>query len=86
MSSLAIKFLSIFLSIFSLFVYILFFNSISFINYNDRLLAVSKLTKLPSVSFSTIYVENRVAEYDDYSNNFYMGLDRSAYKGFVYAK
>ncbi|MEA2091205.1 MAG: hypothetical protein U9O83_02435 [Campylobacterota bacterium] len=86
MSSLAIKFLATVFSISVFFSYILVFKSIPLVEYENSISEVSTLSYLPSISLSTAYIENRVKEYDDYSNDFYLGLKKETYRGFVYAK
>ncbi len=86
MSSLAIKFLVVLLGIVILFVYILIINSTPHTEYENKISQVSKLLKLPNISLSTSYIESRVGEYDDYSNDFYLGMKKDTYTGFVYEK
>ena len=86
MSSLAIKFLASILSIFGFFMYIVIFNSSPSKEYENSVSQISALVKIPNISNSTPYVENRIKEYDDYSNNFYLGMKKETYLGFTYAK
>jgi hypothetical protein len=84
MNPLAVKYLILFVTISSLFLYIIIFKHSKI--PDENFLVISKLIKLPSISFSTSYIENRLYEYDDNSNTFYIGVKRNDYRGFVYVK
>ena len=86
MNSLATLFTTILFSIATFFIYIVVSKSNSSLAYENSIKDISTLTKLPSISLSTPFIENRVKEYDDYSNDLYLGMKKDTYAGFVYAK
>ncbi len=86
MNSLATLFATILFSITIFFIFIVVSKSVSSLAYENRIKDISLLTKLPNISLSTPFIENRVKEYDDYSNDFYLGMKKDTYAGFVYAK
>ena len=86
MNYLSTLFATIFFSIVAFFIYIVVFKSNPSLAYENNIKDISALSKLPSISLSTPFIENRVKEYDDYSNDFYLGMKKDTYVGFVYAK
>lgn len=85
MNSLACAIVTIFLGLVAVFIFVLFNLSAS-TKHRDAIYETSVLCKLPSISFSTTFVEPRIKEYEDYSNDFYLGVHKNTYSGFVYAK
>ena len=85
MSHLAKKFIDSFIILVTIFLYTITFGLSSSYKHVIIILA-SSIIKLASISFSNSYIENRIMGYDDYSNDFYIGLNKSSYMGFVYAK
>ncbi len=86
MSSLATSFATFIFCIVAFFIYILVPKSAVSLEYESAVKNISSLTKLPGISLSTPFIENRIRVYDDYSNNFYFGMKKNTYTGFVYAK
>ncbi len=86
MSSLANKILAALLSVTTLFLYLLIFQSTPQVEYEKNILLISNLIKLPNISLSTAFHETRVLEYDDFSNEFYLDMKKESFSGFVYAK
>jgi len=85
MNSLAIGMITIFLMISAGFIFTLYKLN-SFEDKNQSLIQVSSLTKLPGISLSSSYLENRVTRYEDNSNSFYLGMKKNNYTSFVYEK
>jgi len=52
----------------------------------EQIKEVAMLTKLPGVSLSTSYIENRVIYHDDFSNRFYLDMPDYNYMNFTYVK
>jgi len=86
MSHLAKKFIASFIILVTIFLYTITFGLNSSSKHDSIIILASSIIKLPSISFSNSYIENRIMGYDDYSNDFYIGLNKSSYIGFVYAK
>lgn len=76
---------SIFVLVISFSYIVIFYSTISPKKY-EQISQSSKLTKLPGISFSTPFIENRIIPYDDFSNDFYLGLQKNDFRSFVYAK
>ncbi len=74
------------IGIISTFLYILILMLTPNTERKRAIVSASNLGKLPSISLSTTFVESRILEYDDYTNNFYPGMQKDSFSGFVYAK
>lgn len=68
------------------FIYLITSNLSISSEHKKSLKEISKVVKLPGVSHSTSSTEKRIGAYDDYSNDFYLGMRKESYRGFVYAK
>jgi len=86
MNSLVKKFTFIFSSILFVFLYIIIFKSTPSIEHENTVSYTSDLVKLPGIALSNTYIENRILEYSDFSNDFYLGMKNNNYTGFTYAK
>ncbi|WP_455757829.1 hypothetical protein [Sulfurimonas sp.] len=86
MNSLVKKFAFVFSSILVVFLYIVMFNSTPSKEHVNTITHATNLVKLPGISLSSTYIENRILEYGDFSNDFYLGMRKNNYTGFVYAK
>ncbi len=85
MNSLACGICIVLFSLVTIFTLILF-NSNPSQEHIKAINNASSLTKLPNISLSTPFIETRIKEYDDFSNNFYLGMKKDTYSGFIYAK
>ncbi len=86
MNSIAKKISGGIIVIVMMFSYILIFKSTPIPQRDKAIYNASKLLKLPSISLSNSYLEDRILEYGDNSNNFYLGMSKSTYTEFVYVK
>ncbi len=86
MSSLASLILAFLIGITTTFLYIIIFKSTPVLEQEQAVFNASNLVKLPNISLSTTFVESRILEYQDYSNDFYLGMKKDSFAGFVYAK
>ncbi len=53
---------------------------------SNNIKEAAMFTKLPGISLSTSFIENRILYYDDCSNRFYLTLQPHNYMDFIYAK
>jgi len=51
-----------------------------------KIKAITEITKLPGVSLSTSYFEERIPTYKDSSNRFYINVNSYSYMEYVYAQ
>jgi len=86
MNSIAKKISSGIIVIVMIFIYILIFKSTPMLQRQRAICNASKVLRLPSISLSNVYLEDRILEYQDYSNDFYLGMKKDTFTGFVYAK
>ncbi len=72
--------------IFLTFIYIVGTLSASNDSKTNKIKEATMLTKLPGVSLSTSFIENRIIYYDDCENRFYLNMQSYNYMDFIYAK